>query len=139
MPQHRFHMELSCRYVRPDNTPVELAVRNLVDGEWQDFVLSFKTPGFQSFVYAILNCQHLYMRTNAAERGLLLDSARGSVEVAANDTWVLQSLRVHFDAGIASGEPKPGDVEYIIDRMGHCPVSVNLKAPDDTRTTLNLS
>jgi len=139
MPQHRFRMELTCRYQRPDNTPVELAVRNRADGEWQEFVLGFQTPGFQSFVYAILNCQHLYMRTNAAERGLLLESSKGIVDVAADERWLLQKVHVHFEARLASGEPAPGDVDYIVERMGRCPVSVNLRKPQDTVTTLTLS
>ncbi len=139
MSEHRFQMRLSCRYAQPDNTVAELAVENLVEGEWQPFELGFKSPGFLIFVYGILNCQHLYMRTNAAERGFALESADGSIEVTASQDWVLQQLNVHFDARLQSGAPGAEDVDYIVDRMRHCPVSVNLRDVADSRTTLAFS
>ena len=41
------------------------------------FDLNSGSAGFLIFVYAVLNCQHMYMRLNCAERGLLLDTAEG--------------------------------------------------------------
>ena len=137
MAKHSFKMRLSCRYERPDNTVAKLTVENLEDNEWQDFELDFTQPGFLIFVYAIFNCQHLYMRTNAAERGLLLDTASGSIDVVADNDWVLQKLHVRFEARLEAGNPTSEDKGYIIDRMQHCPVSMNIKDIADSRTLLD--
>jgi hypothetical protein len=74
------------------------------------------------------------MRTNADERGLVLASATGSIDVLADESWVLQKLHVRFDAQLRSGTPSSADVDYIVERMEHCPVSVNLKDVADSRT-----
>ena len=132
MNGHAFQMRLTCRYQPPRNSVGELKVENLVKGEWQDFELNFSQPGFLIFVYGILNCQHLYMRVNAHERGLVLSSAVGSVEVLSDEQWVLQRLQVNFEAQLASGAPSREDVDYIIARMQHCPVSVNLREVADS-------
>jgi hypothetical protein len=136
MAQHHFRMRLSCSYAQPDNTVAELSTEIMAEGEWRSFELDFKAPGFLIFVYAILNCQHLYMRTNAAERGLALESADGSIEVGADKDWVIQSMRVDFEARLKAGSPSAEDIDYIVDRMGHCPVSVNLAEIDEAATTL---
>jgi hypothetical protein len=139
MQQHAFQMRLQCRYQQPHNSVAELRVQNFEKGAWTDFELGFGQPGFLMFVYAILNCQHLYMRTNAAERGLLLDAARGSIEVVADQDWVVQKLHVRFQGQLQSGTPAPGDVGYIIDRMQHCPVSINLKDVADSHTAVDFT
>ena len=36
-----------------------------------------------------------------------------------------------------SGTPAPGDVDYIVERMQHCPVSINLKDVADSRTAVD--
>lgn len=131
MSTHTFQMRLGCRYEQPDNTVADLLVQNLEDGEWRVFDLNFRQPGFLIFVYAILNCQHLYLRTNAAERGLLLESAAGTIDVLADDDWNLQRLHVYFEVGLKAGAPLPEDKDYIVERMQHCPVSINLKAVPD--------
>lgn len=136
MTGHAFQMQLECRYEQPHNTVAGLQVKHLVKGAWEDFELSFAQPGFLIFVYAILNCQHLYMRTNADERGLVLASATGSIDVLTDQDWVLQKLHVCFDAQLRSGTPSAGDVDYIVDRMQHCPVSVNLREVADSQTRL---
>ena len=136
MTQRVFQMRLECRYQRPDNSVAELRVQLFEKGAWADFELDFQQPGFLIFVYAVLNCQHLYMRTNAAERGLLLDSARGCIEVAADSDWVMQKLHVHFQARLQSGAPAAGDIDHIVDRMQHCPVSINLREVADSLTTV---
>jgi hypothetical protein len=127
-------MQLECRYEQPHNTVSGLRVKNRVKGVWEDFELSFAQPGFLIFVYAILNCQHMYMRTNADERGLVLASSTGSIDVLADSDWVVQKLHVRFEARLNSGKPSPDDVDYIVDRMQHCPVSVNLAGIGDSRT-----
>jgi hypothetical protein len=131
-----FQMRLSCRYEQPENKVAELSVETVVDGEWRGFNLDFQQPGFLIFVYAILNCQHLYMRTNATERGLVLDSAQGSIDVLAGGEWLLEKLHVDFQVRLVSGDPSREDVDYIIDRMQHCPVSTNIRAVADLRTGL---
>ena len=139
MTDHSFRLRLSCRYEKAENTVAALGVQNWLDDEWQDFNLDFGQPGFLIFVYAILNCQHLYMRTNAAEQGLLLDSALASIDVLADEEWRLQKLHVQFEVKLRSGSPAREDIDYIIDRMQHCPVSTNLKDVPDTRTVLKFS
>ena len=136
MADHAFRMRLSCRYQQDDNSVAALDVQNRVEDEWQVFELDFKQPGFLIFVYAILNCQHLYMRTNAAERGLLLDSADASIDVLADEEWLLRKLHVKFEARLRSGSPSQEDIDFIVERMNHCPVSTNLREVPDTRTVL---
>lgn len=137
MSAHAFQMRLGCRYEQPDNMVADLLVQNLEDGEWHVFDLNFRQPGFLIFVYAILNCQHLYLRTNASECGLLLESAAGSIDVLAGDDWNLQRVHVHFEVGLKAGSPSAEEVDYIIERMQHCPVSTNLKEIPDGRTRVD--
>lgn len=139
MTEHAFQMRLECRYQQPNNSVAGLQVQNFAKGAWTDFELGAGQPGFLIFVYAILNCQHMYMRSNAAERGLLLDSARGWIEVLANQDWVVQKLRVRFEGYLQSGAPAPGDIDYIVDRMQHCPVSINLKDVPDSHTAVDFT
>ena len=139
MGDHRFQMRLSCRYEQPDNKVTELNADNLEEGERRALELHPQTPGFLIFVYAIFNCQHLYLRTNAAERGLLLDSARGSIEVIADEDWAIQTLRLHFTARLKAGRASPQDVSYIVGRMEQCPVSRNLRAVADAATSVEFA
>jgi hypothetical protein len=113
-----------------------MSAEHLDEGRWREWVLEAGQPGFRIFVYAILNCQHLYMRKNAAERGLVLGSAHGSIEVVNNEPWEMQRLHVRFDARLESGRPSADDVSYIVDRMQYCPVSVNLRGVSDSKTAL---
>ena len=136
---HDFQMRQHCHYEQPGNTPAGLAVEVLDKGEWQPFTLDFEQPGFLIFVYAILNCQHMYMRTNAAERGLMLGSASGSIDVSANAEWELKKVNVLFDAVVESGSPSQDDVDHIIDRMRLCPVSVNLKPVHESNTRVSFT
>ena len=91
------------------------------------------------FVYAILNCQHLYMRTNAAERGFVLSSASGTIDVLTAEDWRMKRLHIRFEGQLASGAPSSDDIAYIVERMRHCPASVNLLEPPDTQTELRLA
>ena len=36
-------------------------------------------------------------------------------------------MRVRFAGHLASGNPTQDAIDYITERMGHCPVSINLK------------
>jgi hypothetical protein len=139
MSEHEFQMRLFCRYQDSENSIKELLTQNLSEGDWRDFDLNPGQPGFLIFVYAILNCQHLYLRTNAAERGLLFDSANGFIDVCADQTWELQKVHVQFDVRLKSGKPLPEDVTHIIARMQHCPVSINLKDIPDSKTSVEFA
>ncbi|MGB5305821.1 MAG: hypothetical protein WBN51_08330 [Gammaproteobacteria bacterium] len=138
MNEHRFLMRLISRYKDPDNSIADLKVELCVDDEWQVFELNEQSSGFLIFVYAMFNCQHMYMRLNCAERGLMLESASGAIEVMAGEDWIMRKLHVHFDARLKSGSPVADDATYIIERMQQCPVSINLKDVADSKTELFL-
>jgi len=137
--EHVFKMRLTCTYADPDNSVAGLGVEVLGRDGWEPFELGTGTAGFLIFVYAVFNCQHMYMRLNCAERGLLLASASGSNVVRANADWVVQQLHVGFSGTLKSGTPTQDDVDYIVDRMRHCPVSMNLREAPDSQTTLAFS
>jgi hypothetical protein len=139
MTERLFQMRLQCRYDQPDNKPADVTVERFGGQHWHPFELGYMTPGFEAFVYVILHCQHTYMRKNAAERNLVLDSAVGSIEVTADDEWNMRKLHIHFDGRLKSGTPTDDDIVFIVERMGHCPVSTNLKTPPDTETTVSFS
>jgi hypothetical protein len=139
MTERSFHMRLFCRYAEPENTVSDLTVDVLSDGQWENFDLRLETAGFLVFVYAIFSCQHLYLRTNCAERGLLLDSAQGAIELVASEEWDVQKLHVNFDIRLKFGHPSADDVSYITERMKQCPVSRNLKAISDSETAVRLA
>jgi hypothetical protein len=131
-------MRLYSRYRQPDNSISDLRVEVFADAGWQTFDLNTQTAGFLIFVYALFSCQHMYMRLNCAERGLLLESASGHIDVAATDDWQVMKLRVGFEGVLQSGTPVRDDLDYIIERMEHCPVSVNLREVQDSKTRLEL-
>lgn len=137
MSHHDFHMRLSCQYETDKNNVINLAVDNYANGEWRALELSPESPGFLIFVYAIFTCQHLYFRSNAAERGLQLASANGTVEVSAGEDWVIKKLRVRFEAQLAVGSPSVEDVDYITGRMRQCPATINLREIADAETTIS--
>lgn len=138
MTERRFQIRLSCRYQAAENSIAEMSAESFDQGQWRRFVLDAAQPGFLIFVYAILNCQHLYLRKNAAEHGLMLASGHGSIEIVTNGAWELQRLHLQFDARRASGRASPDDIDYIVERMQHCPVSVNLRHVADSKTVLAL-
>ena len=78
MSERTFNMRLKSTYEGTTNTIASLAVEHRVKEEWQPLDLGITSPGFDIFVYAVFTCQHLYFRSNCAERKLLLDSAEGS-------------------------------------------------------------
>ncbi len=137
--EHIFNMRLTCTYSDPDNSVAGLGVEVLGKDGWESFQLGTGTAGFLIFVYAVFSCQHMYMRLNCAERGLLLESASGSIVVRANADWVVQQLHVGFTGKLKSGTPTRDDVDYIVERMKHCPVSTNMRDVPDSQTTLVLN
>lgn len=138
MSNHRFQLRLSCQYQDPDNSIAGLEVEVLTADGWQVLDLNTGSPGFLLFVYTVFHCQHTYMRVNCAERGLSLASASGTIEVVASAEWVVQTLHIDFSGHLKSGEPSATDIDDIVDRMRHCPVSMNLKPVADSRTSLTL-
>jgi hypothetical protein len=138
MSQHKFHLRLSCRYKDPDNTIDTLDVDVLTGDGWQPLDLNPQSPGFLLFVYTMFHCQHTYMRVNCAERKLMLESAQGAIDVTASNDGVLEQLHIDFAGRLKSGSPAAGDIDSIVERMRHCPVSMNLNTVADSRTVLRL-
>ncbi len=128
MTDRHFHLRLTCNYETDKNDVTDLAVEIWVDDEWKNLHLSTKSPGFLLLVYGLFSCQHLYMRTNSAERNLILKSATGELKLTAGEFWNIKNVDVVFNTKLKSGQPSDDDIAYIIERMGHCPVSTNLPA-----------
>lgn len=138
MSKREFRVRLSASYEDPDNAIAELAVGCEDEGTWREFVPGLAEPGFLIFVYAILNCQHQLLRLGAAERGLALEEAEGLVEVETDAAWRMHKLHIRFEGRLRSGRASARDVDGIVERMRHCPVSVNLADVPDTEITLRL-
>ena len=136
MSERVFQMRLDCRYQTSDNKVADLRVEHLEEGEWKPFDLHLDSPGFQVFVYAAFTCQHLYFRANCAERGLVLESATGSILVATDENWGMIRLHVDFEGRLRSGTPAQDDLDYLVERMGQCPVSTNVKRVADSKTVV---
>ncbi|MGD8620127.1 MAG: hypothetical protein PVH54_13195 [Gammaproteobacteria bacterium] len=126
MNERHFQLRLHGRYQEPENSVASLRVEIFAQDEWQLFDLNSGSAGFLIFVYAVLNCQHLYLRLNCAERGLLLDTTEGYIHITTTEDWVICDLRVEFTGNLRSGSPTQDDLDYVVDRMEHCPVSRNL-------------
>lgn len=138
MSDHTFQMRLACTYADPDNSIDKLKVDLLVDDTWRPLDLNTGTPGFDVFIYAIFTCQHMYFRVNAAERGLMLVSGEGSITVGTDQDRNLELLHVGFHGKLKSGTPTQASIDYIVERMGLCPVSRNIKAAADSKTIVSL-
>ena len=132
-------MRLNCRYQDPDNTIADLDVELFTKDGWIPLGLSETSPGFLIFTYSVFTCQHMYMRLNCAERGLMLESSTGSIELVTSEDWKMQKLHVEFDGKLKSGSPTGDDIDYITGRMGQCPVSVNMQHPPESKAELRLS
>lgn len=139
MSEKRFQLRLACRYGSSDNEIADLQVEIFESGAWRPLELSLHERGFQMFLSALLNCQHRYFKVNCAERGLLLTSAEGLLEVVTNADWEIKRLRVRFAGRLAAGSPTPDAIDYIVERLGHCPVSSNLKPIPERQAEVVLS
>lgn len=126
MNNRYFNLRLSCSYKGVENKINDLSVEILKDDNWETLDLSIRSPGFLQFVSALFSCQHLYMRTNSAERGLILTSATGDIKVETGEFWDILNASISFLAKLKSGTPTDDDLNYITDRMTHCPVSTNI-------------
>ncbi|WP_455365519.1 OsmC family protein [Kaarinaea lacus] len=139
MSMREFQFRLSADYDSPDNKVAGLLFEYQVNNEWQVYDPTNYAAGFLVLLYAILNCQHTYFRANATERGLQLQSAKAILEVTANNDWEIKKLRIHVDGQLAAGKPTDDDKIYIVERMSHCPVSVNLATIADAQTTIQFT
>ena len=131
-----FQMLLQCQYDGDKNNVTQLHVEHLVKGDWQELDLNIDTPGFDIFMYAILTCQHMYFRNNAAEYGLTLGSGEGLITVITNVHRSIETLNVEFKGKLKKGKATKDIVDSISARMGLCPVSINLKDILDRKTTV---
>ncbi len=130
-----FQMLLHCHYTSDKNNIDQLHVEHLADGNWEKLDLNTATPGFDIFMYAILTCQHMYFRVNAAENNLLLASSEGLITVITDEHRSIQTLNVEFKGKLKKGDATKEIVDTISARMELCPVSVNLKNISNRKIT----
>lgn len=136
MNDFTFQVLLQCKYKNDENEIDHQTVEHLVDDSWQDLNITNSTPGFDIFMYAILTCQHMSFRNNAAEYGLILNSSEGLITVITDEHRSIQSLHVDFKGLLKKGTVDNDVVESIVARMNLCPVSINLKDFLDRKTTV---
>jgi len=127
MSAFTFQMLLHSSYKDDENTIDQLHVEHLVDDNWQELDLNISSPGFDIFTYAILTCQHMYFRNNAAEYGLVLDSSEGLITIIADKHRSIETLNVEFKGKLKKGKATKDIVDSISARMALCPASINLK------------
>ena len=139
MSERNFSMRLRSTYKEDTNAIAGLEVEHIVAGEWHPLDLGLVSPGFDIFVYAVFTCQHMYFRVNCAERGLVLNSADGSITIGTDKDWNMETLQVHFSGRLRSGQASPDDIDYIVSRMQQCPVSLNIREAPDTEATVILN
>ena len=136
MSDRHFHLKLHSSYRTDENQIEDLTVEALHEGEWETLDLGIRSPGFLLYINGLFSCQHLYMRTNSAECAIELDQADGELIVDTDETWHIKKIRVHFDAKIRRGAPTQANIDYITERMYHCPVSSNLPPGVDMKSTV---
>lgn len=140
MTMRSWTMRLKAHYEGDNNHVAALTVEQKDEhGAFKPLAIDIHSAGFLIFVYSVFSCQHLYMYANAAERGLLLDSAEGTLALTATEDWMLGDLRVHFDGKLRAGTPGADDIAYIQGRMNQCPVSRNLHPAGVHESTLVLT
>ena len=140
MSDKHFHLKLDATYSENKNKIDDLNLEVLHEKKWEPLVdLGIHSPGFLLFINALFSCQHLYMRANCAERDLVLESAHGELQVDTSATWEIKHIDVLFNARLKSGQPTRDDLNYITERMRHCPVSTNLPAHIQLNIKVNLA
>lgn len=123
----RWHLRMSSAHHGEKNSVADLTVeQEQEDGSWKPLTIGLSSPGFLIFVYSLFTCQHLYMYANASEHGLLLEKSSGTLELVAGQDWMLQDLRVAFEATLRTGTPTAEAIADIEGRMNQCPVSRNI-------------
>lgn len=136
MRKRHFHLKLKATYQGEKNAIDSLQIQVRKGDQWENLELSIASPGFQLYINGLFSCQHLYMRTNAAERNLILGSSAGEMRVTTDSLWQIQDIQVSFVAKLLSGTPSPADIKYIRERMHHCPVSSNLPKSVDLQNKI---
>ncbi len=131
-----FLFQLESRYSGDGNAVESLRLSRDIDGEWQALDLSVQSPGFELFCCALMSCQHRYFRVNCAENGILLERARGELHITTDEDWHIRHLLVSFSGHLRSRRPDAALLDYIVERMQHCPVSSNLRPIDDASVLL---
>lgn len=126
MLEKHFNLKLHATYADEKNSIESLSIDVKGDDGWQELSLDIHSPGFLLFINGLFSCQHLYMRTNSAECGVILESAEGELSVTTNDIWEIQHAEINFEVNIKSGVVSDSNHAYIVERMKHCPVSSNL-------------
>ena len=139
MSKHIFKLQMKSAYTSSENDIDSLDVELLEDNIWKTLDLNTRTPGFLVYVYSIFTCQHMFLRTNGAERNLAYASSIGNILVEAGEEWFLERIDISFNVKLASGKPGDDDVGYIISRMQQCPVSKNLPQNLETHTHVEFS
>lgn len=137
MSDRNFHLRLNATYQSDENKIDDLTVEVLHDNDWENLDLNIRSPGFLLFINGLFSCQHLYMRTNSAERKVVLSSSTGDMKVLASENWEIRDVEVSFNAQINTGKPTQDDLNYITERMHHCPVSTNLPASLRLKISIN--
>ena len=126
MSKHIFNLRMAADYGPAENEITSLDVDFLNDNNWEILDLNTMTPGFLIYVYSMITCQHMFLRTNAAERNLAFKSSRAELLVEATEEWLLEKVYVKFIVKLAAGKANDDDIDYIVSRMKQCPVSKNL-------------
>ncbi|UCB55548.1 MAG: hypothetical protein JSW45_03200 [Thiotrichales bacterium] len=139
MSKHIFNLRMSATYSPTENAIATLDVEVLADNEWAALELNTLTPGFLIYVYSMFTCQHMFLRTNGAERNLAYASSKGSILVEASEDWFLEKVDVRFTVNLASGNPNEDNTGYIVSRMKQCPVSKNLPEDLDVHTSVEFN
>lgn len=137
-PRH-FQLRLNCTYQGSNNEIDTLQLEVLKDNAWEELELGIRSPGFLLFINGLFSCQHLYMRTNCAERSLILQSARGELTIETDEFWRITDSNATFDAVLRSGQPTADDTSYILERMKNCPVSSNISERIPFNNTVRFS
>lgn len=138
MSDRHFHLRMQASYQSEKNEVDDLNIEVLNDNEWEPLELGIRTPGFLMYINALFSCQHLYMRSNCAERDLVLSTVEGELKVIASELWELRDIEVRFDGKLSSGSVTDDALNYITGRMHHCPVSTNLPAHVPMKISVNL-
>lgn len=138
MSKHIFKLRLTASYESPENNIAAMDTQILSENGWEPLDLDTMTPGFVIYVYAMLTCQHLFLRTNATERDLVLAASQGEILVEASEDWLLEKIDVQFNVNLAAGNANAETIEDIVSRMKQCPVSKNLPQNINIQTRVYL-
>ena len=137
MAQHRFQLRATFAYSGDDTQIDHISARVLTGDGWVALDLSLATPGFLTFVYSFLVCQHTYFHANSTESDLQLERAELELLLVAGDDWRIKSVDLRIEARLRGGEASAEKRDYIESRMRQCPVSINLKEPEDYRIEID--